>query len=353
MGAWDRRSPLGSRRTVQVVVDAGGQLAVGGVPGGDSPSGTRIRLVSRRQLARGRLLGAVCQAFGHRLGVVDVMEGTLVTTSDAMAGVPNTVALEFEPGVRSVAVLEARQRTGCRVCGAVMGERADPDLGSTPVRDSSLALLDTAPLVEAGYDLGRQGPQPARELSGDRAGPGRLDGPDRARPASALRTLRFRGRAGFGVNGYTFVCLALGFVPLIVVASAPLWVGMLSVAAWLGVFATSIVVASRDVVRDERYATVWDYPAVETLVRAYLTSEWLGEYADVWAAVDDFLANDPSAARLPAELARLVGAPLSEQDLRAYVVDTLGSAYLPEKDGLTLRSWLVAAEERARRRLDT
>ena len=345
VGAWDGRNLFAPRRTLKVVAPDG-WLAVGDHPADGPLSGTRIQLLPKRQAVRGRLLGPVCRMFGHRLGVVEVMEGTPLGSSEVVSGRPNTIELELEPGFRCVCVVESRQRTGCRVCGAVMGERADPNLGSAALRGPSLTLLDTTPLVEAAVDLGRQGPQPAVELAGDVAGPRRLDRPP---PASALRRVRLRSLDGFGVNGYTFLFGVLFFVPLLVLAWAPLWVGVLANAVWWALLIGSIVVATRDVARDERYAKVWDYPAVETLVKCYLTSEWLSDYENAWSAVDDFLANEPSAIELPAELTRLIDSTPSELDLRAYVIGKLGSAYLPENDDLTMGDWLHAVGERARR----
>lgn len=45
------------------------------------------------------------------------------------------------------------------------------------------------------------------------------------------------------------------------------------------------------------------YPALELLLQAYLTIDWPDDYPDGWAAVDDYIANEPSASisqkRLP------------------------------------------------------
>jgi hypothetical protein len=89
------------------------------------------------------------------------------------------------------------------------------------------------------------------------------------------------------------------------------------------------------------------HPALELLFQAYLHQDWPDEYGSAWAAVDDFLANEPRAAQLPDEVTALLAEQPSDDGLREAFLDTLDSGYLPEADGFTVRDWLTALRERA------
>ena len=89
------------------------------------------------------------------------------------------------------------------------------------------------------------------------------------------------------------------------------------------------------------------YPALELLVQAYLTIDWVDEYEDVWAAVDDFVANEPVASDLPDDVTRLLDAMPTDEELSAFVIGELGSGYPPEEDGLTMTDWLTQVRQRA------
>lgn len=90
--------------------------------------------------------------------------------------------------------------------------------------------------------------------------------------------------------------------------------------------------------------------ALTLLVSGYLNLDWPEDYGDAWRAVEDFLASEPpdSARELADEIAALLSTERSEADLTSYLVDTLGSGYLPEGDGWTsTKSWLEAVAHRA------
>lgn len=89
------------------------------------------------------------------------------------------------------------------------------------------------------------------------------------------------------------------------------------------------------------------YPALELLVQAYLTIDWVDEYEDVWEAVDDFVANEPVAPDLPDDITRLLAAKPAEDELTAFVTDELGCGYPPDEDGLTTTEWLTLVRRRA------
>lgn len=95
------------------------------------------------------------------------------------------------------------------------------------------------------------------------------------------------------------------------------------------------------------------FPALRLLAQGYLTLDWPDDYADVWAAVDDYMARESIASELPNEIARLVAAGLSDDMLHALVIDDLGCGYLPQADGYTTGGWLVAVGEHVREALDS
>lgn len=93
------------------------------------------------------------------------------------------------------------------------------------------------------------------------------------------------------------------------------------------------------------------YPALRVLARAYLHPDFEVEYADAGAAVDDFLAEEPTwAPQVPAEVNDALAACADETATRTFVLDELDSQYLVEHDGLTYRGWLRQVGEAARAR---
>jgi hypothetical protein len=88
------------------------------------------------------------------------------------------------------------------------------------------------------------------------------------------------------------------------------------------------------------------YPALKQLLQGYLNLDWPDDYADAWAAIDDFAAYEPIAGRLADEVTMLLDSAPTEEGLREFVVDELGSGYLPEADGFRMRDWLMAVRQR-------
>lgn len=95
-----------------------------------------------------------------------------------------------------------------------------------------------------------------------------------------------------------------------------------------------------------------NYPALALLAQGYLTLDWPDDYPDAWAAVDDYVTHEPIADQLPDEIARLAEAMPSEETLRTLIIDELGCGYLPDADGFTMTTWLLAVGERVRGALD-
>ncbi|MEQ4205800.1 contact-dependent growth inhibition system immunity protein [Actinopolymorpha sp. B9G3] len=88
------------------------------------------------------------------------------------------------------------------------------------------------------------------------------------------------------------------------------------------------------------------YPALELLLQAYLTLDWPDDYVDAWAAVDDFVANEPIAGQISGEVTELLKSNPCDDELRRLVVGELGSGYLPETDGWSMREWLDTLRQR-------
>lgn len=74
----------------------------------------------------------------------------------------------------------------------------------------------------------------------------------RVRDRSVMRRLRISTFPGFGMNGWTVVCMGLAVVVGPIVLSTPVWIGVAVGVLWWTGFSGSIVVATRDVSRDER-----------------------------------------------------------------------------------------------------
>ncbi len=95
------------------------------------------------------------------------------------------------------------------------------------------------------------------------------------------------------------------------------------------------------------------YPALEQFLGGYLHQDWMHDYADVWAAVDDFARSEPDhAPALVLEIGALLASDIAEMQLRSLVVDELDGQYLVDRDGWTYRAWLGAVAERVQKVLD-
>ena len=87
-------------------------------------------------------------------------------------------------------------------------------------------------------------------------------------------------------------------------------------------------------------------PALMHLVGAYLNLDWLDDYEDEWAALDDFIAGEPQAARaLPGEIAMVLTTYPTEEAVHAYL-DELYTGYAADPDEGGFRGWLVEVSRR-------
>lgn len=91
-----------------------------------------------------------------------------------------------------------------------------------------------------------------------------------------------------------------------------------------------------------------DTPALRLLLQGYLSLDWPEDYGDdPWAAVDDFAASEPAAAKaLPAEARAVLDENPTEEAVRQLVIGELASGYRPESDGLDYRNWLEQVAQR-------
>jgi hypothetical protein len=94
------------------------------------------------------------------------------------------------------------------------------------------------------------------------------------------------------------------------------------------------------------------YPTLWSFFGGYLHEDWHDDYADEWAALDEFLADAPDqASGFVAEAKRLLSIALTEAELREVVLDELASYIALEETDWTYRSWLEALADRAGRRV--
>ena len=81
-------------------------------------------------------------------------------------------------------------------------------------------------------------------------------------------------------------------------------------------------------------------PALQLFAGAYLHQDRREEYDSTELAFQDFLRSEPhDALRVSDELRTVLDSDLDESALRD-LLQQLGSFYLPEADGLTVREWL-------------
>jgi hypothetical protein len=86
-------------------------------------------------------------------------------------------------------------------------------------------------------------------------------------------------------------------------------------------------------------------PALAHLMGAYFHQDWGFDYADVGAAVDDFVEGEPALApRLADEIDEVLASFTDEASLDAYL-QGIGSNYTAE-DGETYRGWLTEIARR-------
>jgi hypothetical protein len=91
-----------------------------------------------------------------------------------------------------------------------------------------------------------------------------------------------------------------------------------------------------------------DTPALKLLMGGYFHQDWYDENQDEWANVDEFLASEPLAVQLPAEIARVLEAMPTDEQVKTYLAG-LGSCYVADSDGY--RPWLRRIAERVQQGL--
>ena len=90
-----------------------------------------------------------------------------------------------------------------------------------------------------------------------------------------------------------------------------------------------------------------EFPALKRLVGAYVNEDWPDFYADIWAAVDDFIAGAPSLSqRLPSEIELVLRERASEESL-AQFLDSLGLGYQPQPGDGGFSGFLTEVARRA------
>ena len=80
----------------------------------------------------------------------------------------------------------------------------------------------------------------------------------------------------------------------------------------------------------------------------YLNPDWPDEYADEWAALDDYLRDSPGVA--PAfrrEMQAFLDEPLSDEELQRILFYEFGCAFSAEAAGWKYRDWLKAISDHA------
>jgi CdiI immunity protein len=91
-----------------------------------------------------------------------------------------------------------------------------------------------------------------------------------------------------------------------------------------------------------------EYPLLWQFFGGYLHQDWRDDYADEWAAVAGFAQDAPMEVPVfRAEIASLLAAHPSEDDVRQVILCDLQSGYLAEVAGWTYRAWLQALSDHA------
>ncbi len=87
-------------------------------------------------------------------------------------------------------------------------------------------------------------------------------------------------------------------------------------------------------------------PALEQLMGAYFHQGWYLDAADEWGVVDRFVAESPAmAAKVPAEIARVLATQVTEEAVEKYVAD-LGCEYWADPQEGGYRGWLTEVASR-------
>jgi hypothetical protein len=90
------------------------------------------------------------------------------------------------------------------------------------------------------------------------------------------------------------------------------------------------------------------YPTLRYYFGAYMHQDWREDYADEWAALDDFMRSDPHlTANFCQEVSQLLATSPSEDDLRTLLLDEYLAAAMVENLGWKYRDWLKALSDYA------
>jgi hypothetical protein len=85
-------------------------------------------------------------------------------------------------------------------------------------------------------------------------------------------------------------------------------------------------------------------PALGVLLQAYLHPDWLETDDDCWGVLARFIDVEPAAAlEARSEFAALPGF-VSDEELDGYLIDQLGSWWIPSGQDWTSREWLSALQ---------
>jgi len=88
--------------------------------------------------------------------------------------------------------------------------------------------------------------------------------------------------------------------------------------------------------------------ALEYLLGSYFHQDLDAEFGDEWGAVDHFIVSDSHrAARVAAEIDRLLSSLKSESELKAFV-EAAGAEFLPVFYEGGYREWLTKIAQRCR-----
>ncbi len=89
-----------------------------------------------------------------------------------------------------------------------------------------------------------------------------------------------------------------------------------------------------------------EYPSLFQFFGGYLNQDWPDEYADEWAALEEYLSDNPRGATgFCPEIQALLEEHPDEGELRRMLFQELGCAYSAEVDGWKYRDWLQALSD--------